>query len=210
MRVSTAVVLATGLLAANAAADVKVTRHGTRMDIAVSKATVAEILDTISKETGMKVIFDGPRPPREITKSVADRTPADAVLGILEGEGLNFAVILNPAGTQIETLLVTGPAPVKPAPAGAGPASGSGASQPEWAVDVDVPPPPPPPPGGLDDGAVAPPPAGNGDAAQAANAQGTPTPQPPVLPTPTPPPASSFTPTGAGPIIIPTPPSPYQ
>jgi hypothetical protein len=203
-----------GLLGTTAArADVKVAMHGTHMDIVATKATVSDILDTVAQKTGMKVIFNGPRPPREITKSIVDRSPADALLGILEGEGLNFAVILNPAGTQVETLLVTGPAPVRPAPATA--ASGASTEgmppQPDWSVDADIPPPPPPPPGAATEDSAPPPPPPSAGGENAAIPKETPVPA--TLPTPTPYPSSSFTPQGPGPIILPIPgstPVPYH
>ena len=184
-------------------ADVKVALKDGRMGIEAHKASVKEILDRVAGLTGMKVIYDGPLPTRSITKSVPDRTPADAVLGILEGEGINFAVILNPAGTQIETLLVTGPSKARPAPAGPPgiPAPGDAG---EWAVEGEQPPPPPPPP---DQGL---PPAPPGEEQKAAA-----TPLPPTLPTPPPDLAVRpiFGPQGPGPVLLPLPgvtPSPPQ
>ena len=186
-------VLAVGLLGTTARADVKVSLKAGRMDILATKATVKEILDRVASVTGMKVIYDGPVPAKTITKSVPNRTPADALLGILEGEGINFAVILNPAGTQVETLLVTGPAKVKPPPAvlaGAPPDADAAG----WAVEVDEPPPPPPPP---DDASPPPPPPGTGATVA--------TPPPATLATPTPFPTSPFTPQGAGTVLVPLP-----
>jgi hypothetical protein len=179
-----------------ARADVKVSLKGGKMDIVATKATVKEILDRVASVTGMKVIYDGPVPVKAITKSVPDRTPANAVLGILEGEGINFAVILSQDGTKVETLLVTGPSKARPAPAG--PAGMPPAADTGWAVEVDEPPPPPPPPG--DPGAPPAPPA---DAAAAG--QATSTPPPITLATPTPYASSPFTPQGAGPILLPPP-----
>jgi hypothetical protein len=174
-------------------ADVKVSLKGGRMDILATKATVREILDRVASVTGMKVIYDGPVPAKIITKSVPDRTPAAAVLSILEGEGVNFAVILSADGTKVETLLVTGPSKARPAP----PSVPAGPEGSEWAVDGDMPPPPPPPP--ADEGA---PPAPPPDAAAASPAApSTPTP----FPTPSPQPSSPFTPQGPGPILMPPP-----
>jgi hypothetical protein len=183
------------LLAAGAPlqAEVKVALKGGKMDIQANKATVKEILDRVASLTGMKVIYDGPVPAKIITKSVPDRTPADAVLGILEGEGVNFAVILSADGTKVETLLVTGPSKARPAP----PSMPAGPDGSEWAVDADMPPPPPPPP--ADEGAPPAPPADAAGATPAAPS--TPTP----YPTPSPQPSSPFTPQGPGPILMPPP-----
>lgn len=193
---SPAVALALVLLSGpDLRADVKVSLKGGRMDILANKASVKEILDRVATVTGMKVIYDGPVPSKVITKSVPDRTPADAVLGILEGEGINFAVILSQDGTKVETLLVTGPSKARPAPAGpTGLPPGPGG---DWAV-VDEPPPPPPPP--PDQGV---PPAPPEDAA-GQPAAATPT-APTPFPTPSPQPSSPFTPQGPGPILLPPP-----
>jgi hypothetical protein len=191
------------LVAAAASADVKVRLHDGQMDILATRVSISEILDRIATQTGMKVIYDGPRPQKMLTKSVTNRSPADAVLGILEGEGLNFAVILNPAGTQIETLLVTGPAKVKGAPlrqnTGGSPLPVPGQAD-GWSVEVDEPPPPPPPPAPPIDNGDAPPPPPDA-AGQGQNA--TPPPTPMTLPSPTPMPSSPFTPQGPGPILLP-------
>jgi hypothetical protein len=184
------VVLAIGVWAGPAQGEVKVSLKAGRMDIVATRATVTEILDRVASVTGMKVIYDGPVPSKMITKSLPNRTPADAILGMLEGEGINFAVILNPAGTQVETLLVTGPSKVKPPP----PAP-AGAPNPDWNVEVEEPPAPPPPA----DQAPPPPPGAP------ANAPASFTPPPITLPTPTPFPSSPFTPQGAGPILLPLP-----
>src|SRR5687767_1154944 len=143
MRILRAALAATLITAPHASAEVKVTLKAGRMDILATKASVQDILDRVASQTGMKVIYDGVLPPKVITKSVTDRTPADAVLGMPEGEGLNFAVILNPAGTQVETLLVTGPSKARPS---AGPPMGMPApvEATEWAVEGAEPPPPPP------------------------------------------------------------------
>jgi hypothetical protein len=54
------------------------------------------------------------------------RTPAEAVYGILEGLGLNYALLMDATGTRVQTLMITGaaapsagppPATSRPAPA---------------------------------------------------------------------------------------------
>jgi hypothetical protein len=195
-------ILAASLMVATARADVRVAVHDGRMDILATRVSIAEILDRVASQTGMKVIYDGPRPQKVITKSVLNWTPANAVLGILEGEGLNYAVILNPASTQVETLLLTGPSKVRPSlaprPADVAPMAPGQADG--WSVEVDEPPPPPPP--------AAPPtsdgePAPDGQApAQTGGGNNNNNSAPATLPTPPPPPSSPFTPQGPGPVLL--------
>jgi hypothetical protein len=176
-------------------ADVQVKLRDGRMTIEATNVSIAEILDRVAKNTGMKVIYDGPPPTQNVKVSLTERTPADAVLGILEGRGLNFAVILNTAGTQVQTLLVStvkthirtrtfvpenGP-PELPMPDGAEPPMGFVGSE-----ENAIPAPPPP--------TIAAPP-------EATTAPATPVPS--TLATPIPPAVSPFTPQGAGPILLP-------
>jgi hypothetical protein len=111
-------------------AEVRVEQRGNRVDLAVTRAPVADVLDRIARQTGMKVVYDGPPPRQLVTMSVRDRTQAEAVLAVLEGLGLNYALLSDPSGTRVETLMVAGrtttaaaaaPTPT-PQPAAAGPA----------------------------------------------------------------------------------------
>ena len=43
-----------------------------------------------------------------MTVELRDRTPAEAVLGVLEGLGLNYALVLDATGTEVETLMIVG------------------------------------------------------------------------------------------------------
>jgi hypothetical protein len=170
-------------------ADVQIKMHDGRMAIEAANASLAEVLDRVSKNTGMKVIYDGAPPTQTIKVSLTERSPADAVLGVLEGRGISFAVIMNPAGTQIQTLLVStvktripprtfvpeeGPPPM-PMPDGAEPPMAGMSSEP-----------PPPPTIPVPEATTAPV-----------------TPVPVTMATPVPPAVSPFTPQGPGPVLLP-------
>jgi hypothetical protein len=72
----------------------------------------------------MKVVNEGPPPRQPLTLTLAGRTPAEAVLGVLDGLGLNYALKMDLTGTRVETLILSGaappstatPQPVTPAP----------------------------------------------------------------------------------------------
>src|SRR5438105_2948200 len=100
-----AVVLALGSVAG--AAEVQVKVHDGRMAIEAVNVPLREIIDRVASRTGMRVIYDGDPPQQVVKVSLTERSAADAVIGILEGRGVNFAVILNAAGTQVQTLLVS-------------------------------------------------------------------------------------------------------
>src|SRR5437762_1513002 len=72
------------------------------LSIDAANASLAEILQKVSDRTGMRVIWDGPPPTQPVKKiTVADRSPADAVLNLIDGHGYNYAVVLSPSGQQI-------------------------------------------------------------------------------------------------------------
>ena len=104
-----AAALASVLAVRPAASDTVVHRAGDRVDVRATAAPVAEVLDRLGRETGMKVAYDGAPPRARISVSLSGVTPAQAVLAVLEGQGLNYVLRMDPTATRVETLLmVTG------------------------------------------------------------------------------------------------------
>lgn len=104
-----AVALASLLAVRPAAPDTVIRRAGDRVDVRATAAPVAEVLDRLGRETGMKVAYDGAPPRARISVSLSGVTPAQAVLAVLEGQGLNYVLRMDPTATRVETLLmVTG------------------------------------------------------------------------------------------------------
>lgn len=98
------------VLAAPAAyAGVEVRVSGDRVDVQATNAPLAEILDGLSRQTQIKIVYEGPPPRQLLTVDLKDRTPAEALFAILEGQGLGFAVALDKTGTRVQTLLMAGP-----------------------------------------------------------------------------------------------------
>lgn len=125
------------LVAAPATADIDVRTAAGRVDVHVSAAPLSEILDRLSRQTGMKVVYEGALPRQLVTATLDGRTPAEAVLAVLEGLGLNYAVVMDVSGQHIDTLLLAGAAAPTTASAQAVPA--------RPAAPVVVPPPVPVP-----------------------------------------------------------------
>jgi hypothetical protein len=98
------------LLASSASAEVMVRVSGDRVDLRVTAAPLADVLDSLGRQTGMKVVYEGPPPRQTVTVTLEDRSHAQAVLDLLEGQGLNYAVVANASGTRVETLLIAGTA----------------------------------------------------------------------------------------------------
>src|SRR6266511_1870800 len=108
-------VLALALLALpTEAAEINVRVAEGRVDLSANAAPVADVLDRLSKQTGMKVVYEGPPPRQLVSVSLAGRTPAEAVVGLLEGLGLNYMLLGDPSGTRVQTLMMAGAAPATP------------------------------------------------------------------------------------------------
>ena len=99
------------LTASLSAAEVTVRVSGGHVDLAAKAAPLSEVLDRLGRQTGMKVVYEGPAPRQLVTLSLAGRSPAEAVASILEGQGLNYALVLDVTATRVDKLLVTGSSP---------------------------------------------------------------------------------------------------
>jgi hypothetical protein len=105
------------LLAVPAAAEVAVRVADGHVELVAKTAPLSEVLDRLARQTGMKVVYEGPAPRQLVTVTLRGRSPAETVLSLLEGLGLNFALVADPAGSRVQTLLVAGTASASTTPA---------------------------------------------------------------------------------------------
>ena len=89
-------------------AAVQVQVSGESVDIQATNAPLAEILDRLSRQTRMKIVYEGAPPRQMISLDLRGRTPVEAVVAALEGQGVNYALAMDATGTRVETLLVSG------------------------------------------------------------------------------------------------------
>jgi hypothetical protein len=92
-----------------AAVDVRVS--GQAVDVVATNAPLSEVLDRLSRQTHMRLVYDGAPPRQPISLDLKGRTSLEAVLAALEGQGVNYAMGMDSTGTRVETLLVSGLAP---------------------------------------------------------------------------------------------------
>lgn len=81
---------------------------GDRVSVRAVSAPVAEILERLARATGMRVVYDGPVPRQILTATLEARAPAAAVLSVLEGLGLNYALVMDRSGARVDQLLILG------------------------------------------------------------------------------------------------------
>ena len=91
------------------------------LTINVNAAPLADVLERVSQRIGMRVVYETPPPRQLISLRLEARTPVAAVLGILEGLGLSYAVVMDPTGARVETLLFPTSSPAGVRTAGAAP-----------------------------------------------------------------------------------------
>ena len=208
-------VLVAALLAGPAAAaEINVRVDGGRVDLSTNAAPVAEVLDRLSRQTGMKVVYEGAPPRQLVSVTLAGRTPAEAVVGLLEGLGLNYMLIGDASGARVQTLMMGGAAPAAPSPRATSPSPSTrpapvSSPDAEEAEEPDEEPERPEP----NPAAPRPGPAGvplPAQASPAAPATGVPGATPPGVTPPTAPSGFPVSPFPAGPlvprpVILPTP-----
>jgi hypothetical protein len=101
-----------------------------RVDLTATAAPLADVLERLARQTGMKVVYEGPAPRQLVTVSLHGRTPAETVLAVFEGLGLNYALVADPSGASVQTLMVAGASTTGTASSASSPAAGSPAVRP--------------------------------------------------------------------------------
>jgi hypothetical protein len=86
-------------------------------------APLSEVLDRLSRASGFKLVYEGPRPSLLVTTSLQELPEAEGVRRLLEGLGLNYALQTDTAGRRVVVLIVSGSVAPTPSPARAGSAS---------------------------------------------------------------------------------------
>lgn len=85
-----------------------------------AEAPAVEILDRLAAQTGMKVVYEGGGPRTRVSVSFERRTPAEAVLMVLQGLGYDYLIRFDRTGTRPELLMISGPSSNASRPLSAG------------------------------------------------------------------------------------------
>lgn len=87
---------------------------GAQVELTATAAPLADVLERLARQTGMKVVYEGPAPRQLVTLAVHARSPVETVLAVLEGQGLNFAMVGDQTGSGVATLVLAGAAGASP------------------------------------------------------------------------------------------------
>jgi hypothetical protein len=96
------------LAAPDLRAAVEVRVSGQRVDVQAVNAPLSEILDGLARELKVKIVYEGPPPRQLLSVDLKGRTPAEAFLSIVEGQGLSYALALDKTGRRVESVLMAG------------------------------------------------------------------------------------------------------
>lgn len=103
--------LALGLLMASncgGGVDVRVAPDKT-LDLEAKNAPISSVLECLSERAGFKMVMEpGIATTQPVTISLSRRTPAQALVGVLDGLLLNYAFSSDRTGAQVLMLLVSG------------------------------------------------------------------------------------------------------
>jgi hypothetical protein len=99
------------LLPATASAEISLRVNGTRVDL-TARAPLSEVLDRLSRQTGLKVVYDGTVPRPQVNVALVGVTTAQAVTAVLQGLGLDYALQMDKTGTRAATLVLVSGTPV--------------------------------------------------------------------------------------------------
>lgn len=95
-----------------AAANVEVRVNAGRVDLKLPGAPLSEVLTRLSGALGFKLTReDGVPDPYLPALEFKSRTPVEAVLSVLDGQGLNYAITMDASGATVESLLLTATKP---------------------------------------------------------------------------------------------------
>ena len=104
---------------ARAAVDVRLTAD--RVSVRADAAPLSEVLDRLAKQLGMKLIYEGAPPRGLVSAALENRTPAQAVIGVLEGTGVDYLARMDRTSTRVDTLIISSSSGSAGAAAGATP-----------------------------------------------------------------------------------------
>jgi hypothetical protein len=88
------------------AAQLDVRARGEKVSVHARAVPLWQVLDRLSQQTGMKVIYEGPRPAALITTTSETSSETELLTGLMEGLGLNYAFQTDPTGRRVQRLLV--------------------------------------------------------------------------------------------------------
>jgi|SRR5687768_12211834 len=106
-----------------------------QVTIHADKMPLSQILDRLATTSGMKVTYEGTRPSMPVTMTVDGISETEAVLKLMEGQGVSYVLATDPTGQRVDTLIISGAGAGRPVPASQSSASSSESAYEEPVAD---------------------------------------------------------------------------
>jgi hypothetical protein len=90
----------------SASADLDVQSKDGLLTVRARAVPLVELLDRLSRETGMKLVYMGGRPSQAITVNIEGVSESEAVSRILEGLGLSYLFQMDPSRQRVVMLII--------------------------------------------------------------------------------------------------------
>jgi hypothetical protein len=90
----------------SASADLDVQSKDGLLTVRARAVPLVEVLDRLSRETGMKLVYMGRRPSQAITVNIEGLSESEAVSRILEGLGLSYLFQMDPSRRRVVMLII--------------------------------------------------------------------------------------------------------
>jgi hypothetical protein len=84
--------------------DVRV--DGARVIVQATSVPLTDVLSRFSQATGTKIVYDAAKPRQLVTVEIDAASQAEALSQLLEGQGLSYALRLDPTGSAVEMLFL--------------------------------------------------------------------------------------------------------
>jgi hypothetical protein len=88
-------------------APIQIQIRGERIDIHADNTPLVQILNGVAWEAKMKIVYDAPPPQDPVTVNIKNATFSQAITELLNGHGLIYVAKMDPAGTRVDTLVLT-------------------------------------------------------------------------------------------------------
>jgi hypothetical protein len=89
-------------------ADIDIQVNDGLLTLRVRGASLVDVLDRLSHQTGLKVVYEGQRPSQLITADIAERSESEALSRLFEGLDVNYALRTDETGRRVELLIISG------------------------------------------------------------------------------------------------------
>jgi hypothetical protein len=96
--------LASGRALSSSGTDVRL--DGGRVIVHATSVPLIDVLNRFSQATGAKIVYDAAKPRQLVTVEINASSEAEALAQLLEGQGLSYAVRLDPSGLGVDMLFL--------------------------------------------------------------------------------------------------------